>query len=75
MVVDITEDTSFGLEDMLVGLLEGKRDQSATVDVQVAKEDALKLYKVQRVFESEYFCMYVHIKEHYFSFNVQSQIG
>ena len=46
LAADITADTSFGLEDMLVGLLEGVRDQSTTVNRQEAKEDAQKLYKV-----------------------------
>lgn len=43
---DITQDVSGGLEDMLVQILKCERDQSETVNVDEAKEDARQLYKV-----------------------------
>lgn len=46
MLQAIIEDVSRGMEDMFIEILKCERDQGETANVQEAKEDAKRLYKV-----------------------------
>lgn len=49
---DITQDISRGFEDMAIEILKCEREQGDAVDVQLAKSDAYRLYKVDNIINS-----------------------